>query len=221
MKNLTRCEQPYARVPFVWGKAGGYSVIELLVVLGIIGMLSAVSFAYLYNYTRMYKTEDQAIKVMDLMREAAQTALNRRRTVRFELDVSNVARPVVRLIDENGTNPDILMKTIPLEPLKEVRMDVAPSGVARPNPPNYADAGFVGNVFSARFRSDGSVVNAADNPISATLYSWRPISETAQPFSMSNLTPKRIQETRAITVFGGSGAVRYWKHNGTTFVPYQ
>ena len=221
MKISIRGEQPLSGVPALGGKAGGYSVIELLVVLGIIGLLSAFSFAYLYNYTRMYKTEDQAIKVMDLMREAAQTALNRRRTVRFEMDVSNPARPVARIIDENGAAADILMKTIPLEPLKEVRMDAAPLGVARPNPPNYADAAYSGNVWSARFRSDGSVVNAADNPISATLYAWRPVNETSQPFTMSNLTPKRLTETRAITVFGGSGAVRYWKHNGTAFVPYQ
>ena len=196
-------------------------MIELVVVLGIIGMLSAVSLAYMYNYKRTFKTEDQAIKVMDLMREAAQRALNRRRTVRFEMDVSNVARPVVRLWDENGVGAAVLIKTIPLEPMKEVRMDVAPAGATRPNPPNYADAAYVGNIWTARFRSDGSVVNNADLPISATLYAWRPISETSQPFSMSNLTPKRLEETRAITVFGGSGAVRYWKHNGTTFVPFQ
>ena len=40
-------------------------------VLVIVGLLSAFSFAYMYNYTRMYKTEDQSIKVMDLLREAA------------------------------------------------------------------------------------------------------------------------------------------------------
>jgi len=27
-------------------------------------------------------------------------------------------------------------------------------------------------------------------------------------------------EVRAITIVGGSGAVRYWRYNGTQFVPF-
>ncbi|HMQ03957.1 MAG TPA: type II secretion system protein [Pyrinomonadaceae bacterium] len=200
----------------LFGHAGknvrGYSLVELLVVLGIIALLTVISLPYLVNYTKMYKSEDQAIKVMDLMRETAQLALNRRRTIRFELDRSNAARPQARIIDENNGGTAIVIKSIPLEPLNEVRMDV-PSGITPPNPPNYANIGYLANVWSARFRSDGTVVNAANTPISATLYSWPPAA--------GGSTPRRMQEVRAITIFGGSGAVRYWKYNGSSFVPYQ
>ena len=155
------------------------------------------------------------------MREAGQLALSKRRVMRIEIDQSNVALPVMRMIDENGVNPDILIKTLPLFPLSEVRMDVAPGGVLPPTPPNYAPAVYTANIWSIRFRSDGSVVNAADIPISATLYSWRPINETNIPFNISVTTPARLEEVRAVTIFGGSGAVRYWKHNGTTFLGSQ
>ena len=198
-------------------RMSGFSMIELIVVCVVIGILSAISIPYLYNFKKLYKSEDQAISVMDLMRETAQLALNRRRTMRLEID-QNMANPVVRQIDENGALPDILIKTIPLEPMREVRMDIIPVGVTIPNPPNYANAAFTAGVWTARFRSDGSVVNAANIPISATIYSWPP---RAVAYNPSDLTPRQLTEVRAITIFGGSGAVRYWRHNGTTFLASQ
>lgn len=209
-----------------WSRHFGFSVIEILIVLVVIALLSAISIPYVYNYTKLYKSEDQAIKVMDLMRETAQLALTRRRTMRFEIDLTDNA---ALIIDENGAAPDTLVKRIPLESVHEVRMDAAPSGVTSPNPPNYTAAGFApdalghqrgtqtvinNRVWAARFRSDGTAVNAANLPTSVTLYSWPP----AAPGSM---TPRKMAEVRAITLFGGSGAVRYWKHSGSEFVPYQ
>lgn len=199
----------------------GYSLVELVVALTIVTILTAISIPYMMSNRRMYRSEDQALKIMDQMREAGQLALSKRRVMRIEIDQSNVALPVMRMIDENGVNPDILIKTLPLFPLSEVRMDVAPGGVLPPTPPNYAPAVYTANIWSIRFRSDGSVVNAADIPISATLYSWRPINETNIPFNISVTTPARLEEVRAVTIFGGSGAVRYWKHNGTTFLGSQ
>ncbi len=203
----------FSRSPGLFGrKQGGYSMVELLVVLGIIAILTVISLPYLVNYSKMYKSEDQAIKVMDLMRETAQLALNRRRTVRFELDRNDTGRPQARIIDENNGGTPIVVKSIPLEPLNEIRMDL-PSGITAPNPPNYANIVYTSGVWSARFRSDGSVVNAANTPISTTIYSWPPAS--------GGSTPRRMTEVRAITIFGGSGAVRYWKYTGSTFLPYQ
>ncbi len=204
----------------------GFSVVELLAVMMVLLVMLAISIPYLYSYRKLYRSEDQALKVMDLMKEGSQLALNRRRTTRLEIDLTDNA---VLLIDENGVAPDTLIKSIPLDPVNEVRIDFVPDGVDRPNPPDYEVAIFATDtlghlrdgenvsgheVWAARFRSDGSVVNAGDTPISATLYSWPPKS-AAEP-----TVPRALEEVRAITMFGGSGSVRYWKHNGTSFVPY-
>lgn len=164
------------------------------------------------------------------MQETSQMALTRRRTFRFEIDLTD---NTVKMIDERNPDPatlvneqDRLVKSIPLEKAADVRVDVLPAGVTKPNPPNYTDITFatdsVGhlngtntitghNVWCARFQRDGSVVNNAGTPISVNIYVWPP----AAPGST---TPRNLVEVRAITIFGGSGAVRFWKHNGTTFV---
>jgi len=69
----------------------GASLVEIIIALVIIGILSAVSLPYIVNYKKYYKSEDQALKMMDLMREAQQLALAQRRTIRFEIDLTDNA----------------------------------------------------------------------------------------------------------------------------------
>ena len=204
----------------------GFSVVELLVVLAIIAVMSAISIPYLLNYKKGYRSEDQTLKMIDVMRETGQLALNKRRTFRFEIDLTDNE---IMIIDESGTAADVMIKRIPLEMTKEVRLDMIPVGVTKPNPPNYTDITFATDslghlegsttvtghsVWAARFRSDGSVVNAANNPISSNIYVW-------PPQTPGSTTPRNKTEVRAITIFGGSGAIRYWKHNGVGLVADQ
>lgn len=203
----------------------GASVVEIVIALVIIGVLSAISLPYIANYKKYYKSEDQALKVIDILREGSQIALSKRRTIRFEIDLTDNA---VLLIDENGTAPDFLIKKVPLEEPKDLRVDTIPSGIAKPNPPNYTDITFVTDttghtagaqtinghrIWAARFQRDGSVVNAAGTPISVNIYFFPPVSP-------GSTTPRNKNEVRAVTMFGGSGAVRYWKYQNTSFVPY-
>lgn len=207
----------------------GFSLVELLVAVVIIAILSAISIPYAFNYTKLYRSEDQALRIMDLMREAAQLALTRHRTMRFEIDLDD---KMLLIIDENGpgANDDRAIKAIPFLAPDELTMDEIPNGITKPNPPDYNDAVFASdaighlrgttnvignNVWAAKFLSNGSVVNAAGTaPVSANLYFWTP-AEPGSSDARDNL------EVRAITIFGGSAAVRYWKYDGEAFVPYQ
>lgn len=217
--------QIFATAPSGKKAANGFSLIELLIVVVLLFIFAAISVPYIYNYRRAYRSEDQSLKVMDLMREASQLALNQRRTVRFELDLTD---NVMLLVDERTGVAGQLIKSIPLESTRELRIDVNPTGITAPNPPNYPNGAFVTDtlghlvgtnnisghsVWAARFRSDGSVVNGANAPQTATLFCW-------PPSSTGSAVTRRSVEVRAITIFGGSGAVRYWKYNGTTFLPF-
>lgn len=200
-------------------------MIELLVVLTVIVIMSAISIPYIYNYRRVYKSEDQALKIVDMMQEARQHALSKRRTFRLEIDLTDNA---MLIIDENGDDDDVVIKTVPLEPTYDVRVDKVPDGVTKPQPPVLNDATYgidsvghyrngehvVGHsVWSGRFRSDGSVVNNSNSPASVNLYVWPPTDGSGD-------TARNPGEIRAITIQGSSGAVRYWKYDGTEFLPY-
>lgn len=196
----------------------GVSLIELLIVLAIISILTAITIPFVSSYTRAYKSEKQAIQIMDLMREAAQLAMNRRRAMRFELDRTEPALPVARIIDEMGADPDVTIKSIPLEPESSVRMDRLPDGVSAPASPGFPAAEFEDR-FAVRFRSNGSVVSSTDLPLSATLVFWPPITEPI--YTESNLTPRRGEEIRAITIDAAAGAMRMWKYTGSEWAEGQ
>lgn len=199
-------------------------MVEMLVVVAIIMIMVAISIPYAVNYRKLYRSEEQALKVIDLIRETSQMALNQRRSFRLEIDATTSS---ALIIDENNsTDPDVLVKTVALDDLSTLRMDVEPASVGRPTPPNYPSAVFdvdaighmnkgtniIGNrVWAAHFKSDGTVDNAGDAPISVTLYVFPPTSSTSD-------VPSDPKQVRVITIYGGSGAVRYWKYNGTTFL---
>jgi prepilin-type N-terminal cleavage/methylation domain-containing protein len=196
----------------------GVSLIELLIVLAIISILTAITIPFVSSYTRTYKTEKQAIQVMDLMREAAQLAMNRRRSMRFEIDRTDPSVPAARVVDEMGADPDVTIKSIPLEPESIVRMDRLPDSVSVPAVPGFP-AVEIEDSFSIRFRSNGAVVNSADLPLSATFVFWPPITEPV--YSESNLTPRRREEIRGVTIDAAAGAMRMWKYTGSDWVDGQ
>ena len=192
-------------------RSKGFSLIELVIALVVVSILTAISIPYLYSYKKLYKTEDQAIKIMDFMREAGQLALTKRRTIRVDIDISNPGAPVVRMAAIRG-NRYSGKGHAAWNPFKEVRMDVAADRRGCPTPPNYADAPFSSPVFgrSIQKRWFGRKLPPGI-PISGTLFYGRRKRCLTIPLT----TPEAKSEIRAITIFGGSGAVRYWKHDGT------
>lgn len=203
---------------------GGYSITDLVVALLIVGVLTGISLPYIINYQKTYKSDEQSLKIMDLLKETGQLALTRRKTYRFEIDLDDEK---YLIIDENGAGDadDTQIKEIPMESNDYVRVDRAPRGVIPPAPPGYNTASFrkdrighnVGStrvsgnkVWAARFKSNGAVVDKDGNPLSATLFIWSPLSP-------GDNDARNLKEVRAVTLFTGVGAVRYWKYDGENF----
>jgi Tfp pilus assembly protein FimT len=199
----------------------GFSVAESLVVLAITAVMASVSLYYLYSHEKLYRPDEQAAHVVDLLQEARQRALTQKVTMRVEIDRTS---KVARLINEGDAlvaTDDKILREIVLDPEQEVRFEKRPLNVTT-SPTESAPvpaAVFVTssihplslgkNVATFRFRKDGTVANAGTTAVGggsiitgATIFFWQPKVENTEHATI----------TRAVTIIGSSGAIRLWNY---------
>lgn len=201
----------------------GFSMIELLIVMSVGIILLAVALPSLRAHRATYRTEDQALRVVDLMRRATQKAITERQRMRVEIDLTDRE---ARLVDENGTTAttdDSTRMRVTLDADTDVRMNATTTNVSQPSnvatPPvalhtaaTFESASGGHLVWSVYFQNDGTATTAAGDPVSRTLMFWQPKDAADEAW-----IAKDEKLVRAITITGGAGAVRYWKYDGTTF----
>jgi len=176
--------------------------------------MSAVTGYYLINHQKLYKPDDQALKIIDLLQEARQRSLTQRGTMRVEIDLTD---NMVRLIDENTATAaeadDEIIKRIPLLDASEVNIEQRATNIAT-NPPEPLLAGSAvfspsvyppsatNRVCTLRFKSNYQVVDEGNNPTGITLHIWSP--------SKTNSSEAEI--ARAVTIIGTTGSIRMWEY---------
>jgi prepilin-type N-terminal cleavage/methylation domain-containing protein len=199
----------------------GFSMVELLIVLAVITILLGISLFYLSGHERLFRPDEQALKIIDVFQEARQRSLTQRETMRVEIDLTE---NMVRLIDENLPNTaadDRLLRSVVLLPQSEVKLNSRPPDITT-NPteimpvpiaqfrPSVYPLSAAHNVCTFRFQRTGTVVNEGTDAVGSnatttglTLFIWSP-----------KLTSSEESEiARAITVIGGTGSVRFWEYN--------
>jgi Tfp pilus assembly protein FimT len=185
----------------------GYSVIELLVVVVIIITLTAAAVFSLVPHRHAYGTEDAAGQLTNFLRDAYQRAISQRQTMKVQIDRTNM---LIKIIDENKlpAGDEIEVRRAKLN--NEISVNQPTVGGSPLNAPaapyNYPVAVYSSNLWEARFRSDGSVVDNAGNTLSATVF-----------FSFVNMKTSDTNLIRAVTLFGPSGSVRFWRYTGSSF----
>lgn len=202
------------------GSESGFSVIEILVVVGIIGIMSSIAIFYATSHKKAYQPDDQALMLADMLQEARQRALTQRRTMRVEI---NLATNTAKLYDENAnattSSDDVVVKAMNLFAPANVKVDTRPSQIAY-NPAELApvpNALFKPSVYTPsisqsvctiRFLANGSAVDAGTNatgagavPTGVTLHIWAP--------KKTDTTQSDI--ARSITVLGATGVIRLWE----------
>lgn len=199
----------------------GFSIIELLVVLTIATVMASFSIFYLAGHQRLYKPDEQSLKLVDLLQEARQRSLTQRETMRIEIDIND---GVARLIDENTTSvasDDVKIREVALYPTELVKINSKPPDInTLPNESMSApEAQFIASVYpnsithsvcTFRFLRNGTVVNAGTNAIGdnasltgSTVFIWSPTKENAEVSEIA----------RAITIVGATGSIRLWEYN--------
>ena len=188
-------------------RAAGFSTIELLIVASLIIALTAISVFMLSPHRRAYRSEDAAAQTANFLRDAYQRALSQRQIFRVQIDRAN---RLIQIIDENKlpqgdereVRRDVLIDEVNLDPPVFDGATLGPPAA----PYNSPAAAYNSNLWTARFRSDGSVVDTNGNLMSATLF--------FSPTNSQNIDKRLV---RAVTLFGPSGSVRVWKFDGTSF----
>lgn len=199
----------------------GFSMVELLVVLAIATIMTGFSIFYLTGHQKLYKPDEESLKLVDLLQEARQRSLTQRETMRVEIDLDD---SVARLIDENTptvSSDDSKIREVTLFPGSTVKLDSRPPDIntfpseSMPVPiaqftQSVYPSSITHNVCTFRFLRNGTVVNAGTNPIGdnstltgATLFIWSP--------KEGSTTTSEI--ARAITVVGATGSIRFWEYN--------
>jgi prepilin-type N-terminal cleavage/methylation domain-containing protein len=192
-----------------YSAASGFSMVELMVVAGIIAILAMVAILSYNPNKTAYRADDTAIQITRFMREATSLASAQRRRMRLEIDKT---RRLITLYNEEGSispGDDVLVRQEIIPGATEVGL-TPPSGVALPAAPyNYTAAAYdtTTGVWKGYFQGDGTITDSTNIPLSATFFFTPP---GATSTSTSNL------QIRAVTVFGPSGAIRLWKYRGST-----
>jgi prepilin-type N-terminal cleavage/methylation domain-containing protein len=201
----------------------GFSLLELLVVVAIVMILSGIMLFYLSAHQKLYKPDDQALQLADILQEARQRALAQRETLRVEL---NLTTNMATLINENSpsvSSDDVVIKRFTLFSTGDVKISARPSQITV-NPPEPMPVptavfktsvypGSAGNsVCTIRFLSNGTAVDAGTTDIGTgavqtgvSLFVWSP-KKTA---------PTESEQARAITVLGATGAIRMWEYDAS------
>lgn len=202
----------------------GFSTVELLVVMVIIGVLAGMSGFYFSAHQKLYKPDDQSLKIIDLLQEARQRALTQRESMRVEFDAT---QNIVRIIDENNpttADDDKEIRRITLFEVNEVKITGRADNIGYnpPEPLPVANAVFTvstypssstHNVCTIRYQSNGNVLNAGNDaigtgavPTGVTLHIWSPMPNA----------PNDADIARAITIIGSSGSLRLWEFDKTS-----
>lgn len=79
--------------------SGGFSLIELLIVCGVIGIISAMAVPSMISHRRLMRSTGVTREIMTQLRHARQLAMSERQAITFQYD--NVAKQI-RIIDHNN-----------------------------------------------------------------------------------------------------------------------
>lgn len=206
----------------------GFSLPELLAVLVLLIIVVSMSVISIIG-SRKYAADDQALKIIDFLDQARQSALNNRRTFRVEI---NKTKKQITLINENEpgiVSDDAIVKRSPLSDLVfvgEVPTNISAAPTASSPIPvlDYASSSYPLSAndqkITLRFTKKGRVENAGNDNIGtgsivtgATIYLFSNNEKTKKPEIIRAITVLQTSGDTAILkcAFGSDGKCGNWK----------
>jgi prepilin-type N-terminal cleavage/methylation domain-containing protein len=190
-------------------KGHGFSIIELLVVVAIIMIISAMAILQLPTALRNSRSDTAMRQVVDQMRQAREYAIANRRYIQISFaTVAGLAQ--ITITQKNsltaGAGPDKVLSVVPIQSPMQFTVFAAKGDT----PDGYGNAAAIefaglngGPPAGMYFQSDGELVAAVTYlPINGTVF----VGATGD-----------ASTARAVTVLGTTGRVRGWNGTGATW----
>ena len=176
----------------------GFSLLEVLFVVGILGAVAAMAMMVSPVYSRHARAEGGVSQVVDVMRLAREVAISQRRNV--EVVFIGLTAVQARRIDigANGApTGTTILRTVELENGVQFRLE---AGV--PDTPDLFGMASATDFDMAgpwMFTSEGTFVGGTGDVINGTVF-----------LSI----PNQANSARAVTVMGATALIRTWHWNG-------
>lgn len=178
------------------------TLVEVLVTVGIIGVLSGVSLLVMPNVIVMAKADSGATQLTSVLRTAREQAITERRNI----EVRPVTPDRVECwridvdADGNAVGQTLVQAMIIGERMQFRRF------AGLPDTPDAFSAGSTAIEFSGaapwRFTTEGTLVDANGDVVNGTLFLGQ---------------DRDTSTARAVTLFGPTALLREWRWNGRTW----
>ena len=180
----------------------GFSLLELTVVVGILGVLATITIMVSPAFMQHAKAESGIAQAVDVLRIARETAISQRRNVMIEFVGLTAIRTVRQDIGVDGVlTGTTTLSTVELE--NNVRFRLEPGLPDTPDGFGNSSAVNFGPSPQRMFTSEGTLVNQTGDVINGTVYLAR---------------AGDIGSARAISIFGPTALLRVWRWDGRQWV---
>jgi prepilin-type N-terminal cleavage/methylation domain-containing protein len=182
----------------------GFTLLEVLIVVGLLGTLVAMAIMVSPSFLRLARADSGVAQVVDVLRLARETAVSQRRNIVVTPIGLNALETRRQDIGANGAvTGTTVLRTVEFENGVQFRLEPSVTSA----PPDWTNGAIDQAVefpsATLIFTSEGTFVNQQGDPINGGFFLARP-SDSLSP--------------RAITIFGATALIRVFQWNGREWV---